>query len=103
MIEIHTLRKLNQYTQKIRNFFNEQGFLEVQTPILNTIPGMEPHLSPFETEFLNKQKLYLNTSPELQMKKLLAYGFGKIFNITKVFRNGEVGGKLHNPEFTMLE
>lgn len=93
--------------QEIRNFFNEQNFTEVETPILVDIPGMEPHLTPFETTFISPnskdQKLYLNTSPELQMKKLLGAGFGDIYQITKVFRNGETGGPLHNPEFTMLE
>ncbi|MFA7685372.1 MAG: EF-P lysine aminoacylase EpmA [Candidatus Gracilibacteria bacterium] len=93
--------------QKIREFFNENDFLEVETPIMNTIPGMEPHLTPFESDFTDpygkKTPLYLNTSPELQMKKLLGNGFGNIYNITKVFRNGEVGGGRHNPEFTMLE
>ncbi len=103
MLEKKTIQKINQITQKIRNFFNKEDFLEVQTPILNKIPGMEPHLDPFEANFSNNEKLYLNTSPELQMKKLLANGFDKIFNITKVFRNGEIGGPLHNPEFTMLE
>lgn len=94
-------------TQKIRDFFNENNFLEVDTPIMTPIPGMEPHLNPFETDFINpheeKTALYLNTSPELQMKKLLGSGFGNIYNITKVFRNGEIGGGRHNPEFTMLE
>ena len=103
MISKKTIQEINSYTQKIRNFFNKEDFLEVQTPILNKIPGMEPHLTPFETQFTNKTKLYLNTSPELQMKKLLANGFDKLFNITKVFRNGEIGGRFHNPEFTMLE
>ncbi len=103
MINKKTIQEINSYTQKIRNFFNKEHFVEVQTPILNKIPGMEPHLIPFETQFTNKTKLYLNTSPELQMKKLLANGFDKIFNITKVFRNGEIGGPLHSPEFTMLE
>ncbi|MFA6917396.1 MAG: EF-P lysine aminoacylase EpmA [Candidatus Gracilibacteria bacterium] len=96
-----------QLTNKIRDFFNNNGFLEVETSIMTPIPGMEPHLTPFETKFVdsqsNTQTLYLNTSPELQMKKLLGAGFGNIYNLTKVFRNGEVGGGRHNPEFTMLE
>jgi len=99
--------KRNQLTSKIRDFFNNSDFLEVETPIMVTIPGMEPHLSPFESDFIDPQgittPLYLNTSPELQMKKLLGSGFGNIYNITKVFRNGEVGGGRHNPEFTMIE
>lgn len=99
--------KRNALTQKIRNFFNENDFTEVETPIMTPMPGMEPHLTPFETKFKKKHQpattLYLNTSPEIQMKKLLAAGFGNIYNITKVFRNGEIGGSRHNPEFTMLE
>lgn len=93
--------------QKIRDFFVNEDFLEVETPIMTNIPGMEPHLNPFETSLRTPDrkdhKMYLNTSPELQMKKLLGEGFGNIFNITKVFRNGEIGGPGHNPEFTMLE
>lgn len=100
--------KRAEFTQKIRNFFNESDFLEVETPILTPIPGMEPHLTPFETLLKTphgQMSLYFNHSPELQMKKLLSteHGFSKIFNLTKVFRNGEIGGPLHNPEFTMLE
>jgi elongation factor P--(R)-beta-lysine ligase len=98
----------NKTLATIRAFFNNQDFLEVETPILTPSPGMEPHLTPFETELHHpnsdqKTPLYLNTSPELQMKKLLGAGFQKIYNITKVFRNGELGGDFHNPEFTMLE
>jgi len=104
-LEMAKSRKL--LTDKTREFFDTNGFLEVETPIMNPIPGMEPHLSPFETKLIlqNGQttNLYLNTSPELQMKKLLGAGFGNIYNITKVFRNGEIGGGRHNPEFTMIE
>lgn len=100
-------RKRAQLIQLIRNFFVDNGFLEVETPIMTTIPGMEPHLNPFETSLRTPDrqdhKMYLNTSPEIQMKKLLGEGFSNIFNITKVFRNGEIGGPGHNPEFTMLE
>jgi len=93
-------------TQKVRDYFNNKNFIEVETPIMTPHPGMEPHLAPFETHFQTPHTsfpLYLNTSPELQMKKLLGKGFSKIFNITKVFRNGETGGPQHNPEFTMIE
>lgn len=102
-----TAKSRSQLTQKVRDFFNKNDFLEVETPIMIPIPGMEPHLNPFETEFTNpegkSQTLYLNTSPELQMKKLIGGGFKNIYTLTKVFRNGEVGGGRHNPEFTMLE
>lgn len=96
----------------IRRWFQKQDFLEVETPIMVKIPGMEPYLDLFSTEFVSKNrtfrdKRYLITSPEYSMKKLLARGFQKIFTITKVFRNGEFFSEgscnLHNPEFTMLE
>jgi len=99
--------KRSNYIQKIRDFFKSIDFIEVETPIMVKTPGMEPHLNPFETSFISihgeKTPVYLNHSPELQMKKLLGKGFERIFNLTKVFRNGEYGGGLHNPEFTMLE
>jgi len=93
--------------KNIRNFFDNQNFIEVETPIMVNIPGMEPYLTPFETTLSSSQnkdyKFFLNTSPELQMKKLLSKDFQKIYNITKVFRNGETHSITHNPEFTMLE
>lgn len=99
-------KKRAVFTQQIRNFFTKKKLLEVETPIMVTIPGMEPHLTPFETELLipkSRKKVFLNHSPELQMKKLLGAGFENIFTITKVFRNTEIFGNLHSPEFTMLE
>ncbi len=107
MLSKKIAQKRSELYKQIRVFFDEQGFTEVETPIMVESPGMEPHLTPFETT-LNIQNrppkaLYLNTSPELQMKKLLAANFGNIHTITKVFRNGETGGPMHNPEFTMLE
>lgn len=96
-------------TQKTRDFFTNNNFIEVETPILTTIPGMEPHLNPFQTYFFNnertRRRMFFNHSPELQMKKLLGSpdGFTNIFTLSKVFRNGEIGGNHHNPEFTMLE
>lgn len=111
-IDLDTAKNRSSLIQKIRDFFVHADFLEVETPIMTPIPGMEPHLTPFESRLnfpsVSNSKtadlsVYLNTSPELQMKKLLGAGFDKIFNITKVFRNGEMDGPLHNPEFTMIE
>lgn len=110
----YVAKNRSSFIQKIRDFFVHADFLEVETPIMTPIPGMEPHLTPFESRLnfpsVSNSKtadlpVYLNTSPELQMKKLLGSpeGFDKIFNITKVFRNGEMDGPLHNPEFTMIE
>jgi elongation factor P--(R)-beta-lysine ligase len=84
------------------------GYQEVETPLLVPAPGMEPHIRAFEVPFLPEtdvgrpRTLYLHTSPEYAMKRLLADGSGPIFQICKVFRNGEVSST-HNPEFTMLE
>lgn len=91
----------------IRRFFDARGYLEVETPILVSKPGMEPFLNPFRTEVRDpKGEAYdghLITSPEYAMKQLLVAGFPKVFQLTKCFRNGEDFGGLHNPEFTMLE
>jgi elongation factor P--(R)-beta-lysine ligase len=92
----------------LRDFFAAEGYQEVETPILVPAPGMEPHISAFavpfvpETEIGRARELYLHTSPEYAMKRLLADGAGAIFQICKVFRNGEVS-RTHNPEFTLLE
>ncbi|AKJ06343.1 lysyl-tRNA synthetase class 2 [Archangium gephyra] len=92
----------------LRRFFTQLGYLEVDTPLLIPTPGMEPHITAFEAPFVpetdvgQRRTLYLHTSPEYAMKRLLADGAGPLFQICKVFRNGEVS-KTHNPEFTMLE
>lgn len=91
----------------IRSYFDEAGFLEVQTPALQVMPGAEVHVHAFETELrsydLQKtQKRYLHTSPELAMKKLLVAGLPRIYQLCPVYRNAE-GSSLHAPEFTMLE
>ena len=98
--------------QGIRQFFIERQFLEVETPMLVKLPGMEPYLDVFKTRFHPEggereghsgQDLYLITSPEYAMKKRLVAGMERIFQITRSFRNKETGGALHNPEFTMIE
>jgi elongation factor P--(R)-beta-lysine ligase len=91
----------------IRSWFNAQGFIEVETAILQTSPGNEAHLHAFQTSFHDEASgrdtpLYLHTSPEFACKKLLAAGERRIFTFAKAFRNRELGA-LHHPEFTMLE
>lgn len=93
----------------VREVFAEAGFDEVETPLLVPAPGMELHIDCFETRFVpqmsaqgGERPLWLHASPEFAMKRLLADGWERIFQITKVFRNGEIAQN-HNPEFTMLE
>lgn len=104
---IQNLLKRSKIINELRQFFIERGFLEVETPILSEFSVTDIHLSTFSTDFLapfadKSKKLYLITSPEYHMKRLLAENSGPIFQICKVFRNEEAG-KRHNPEFTMLE
>ena len=91
----------------IRQFFRDQQFLEVETPLLVKHPGTEPFLEVFTTELqiVDGQRFpaFLLTSPEYAMKKLLAGGAQNIFQICKSFRNGEGIGDWHNHEFTILE
>ncbi len=89
-----------------RRFFAAADFVEVDTPILQVSPGNEEHLEAFATELVGpdgiSHRLYLHTSPEFAMKKLLAAGEPRIVTVAKVFRNRERTGT-HHPEFTMLE
>ncbi len=93
-------------TQAFRTWFAERGFLEVETSALQVSPGNETHLHAFSTEAIGldggRRPLYLRTSPEFACKKLLAAGERRIVDFARVFRNRE-GGKLHSPEFTMVE
>ena len=93
-------------TAALRSFFETLDFIEVETAILQVSPGNETHLHAFKTSIIgtdaNPTPLYLHTSPEFAMKKLLAAGEKRIFTLARVFRNRERGA-LHAPEFTMLE
>ena len=90
-----------------RAYFTQAGFVEVETPALQVSPGMEPHLVAFATELqapgnVTQRRLYLHTSPEFAMKKLLVAGVPRLFQLARVFRNAERSAT-HHPEFTMLE
>ncbi len=91
----------------VRAFFAREEFVEVDTPALQVSPGLEPHLFAFETRLRapdarGERPLYLHTSPEFAMKKLLVAGVPKLFQLAHVFRNNE-RASTHHPEFTMLE
>lgn len=100
------LHRRSQLTLATRAFFSAHGYTEVETPYAVTAPGEEVHLRAFRTEREtpdnSRQTLWLHTSPEFAMKKLLVAGAGPIFQLARVWRNGE-GSDLHAPEFTMLE
>jgi len=97
----------NWIQKAIRAWFEAEGFVEVDPGILCLSPGNETHLHAFATDAVTeagaRRGLYLHTSPEFAMKKLLAAGEPRIFAFSTVFRNREQGSPLHAPEFTMLE
>ena len=109
-----TARARAALSRSLRQGLERLGYLEVETPIAVPLAGQEPHLRPFETVFtpdlpvaaggiVGARRLHLHTSPEYAMKRLLAReGFGRIYQLARVFRDGEVT-RSHNPEFTLLE
>jgi lysyl-tRNA synthetase class 2 len=91
----------------IRGFFAERDVLEVETPMLSASGNTDPNIQSFTTVFdghvdAGARERWLRTSPEFPLKRLLAVGIGDCYELGRVFRNGEAGGR-HNPEFTMLE
>jgi len=102
------LEARTRLTAETRAWFTARGYREVETPCLVPAPGMEVHLRGFRTEYLphigqgDRSTLWLRTSPELALKRLLVGGAGPVFELARVWRNGEIGRR-HAPEFTMLE
>jgi lysyl-tRNA synthetase class 2 len=101
------LRLRAQTYATIRGFFSERDVLEVETPILSAAGNTDPNIQSFHATFsghvdAGARERWLRTSPEFPLKRLLAAGVGDCYELGRVFRNGEAGGR-HNPEFTMLE
>lgn len=96
-------RTRSEIISAIRQFFALRGFLETDTPSLVVSPGMEPHIRPIEIRGAAVgSRVFLPTSPEFAMKRLLAQGYERIFQICKAYRL-EPLSQTHNPEFTILE
>jgi lysyl-tRNA synthetase class 2 len=107
MKDVAQLRLRAATYARIRAFFAARGVLEVETPILSAAGNTDPNIQSFRTRFgghvdAGARERWLRTSPEFPMKRLLAAGVGDCYELGRVFRDGEAGGR-HNPEFTMLE
>jgi lysyl-tRNA synthetase class 2 len=102
-----TLQNRALFTREIRRFFEETGFVEVETPVLSPFLIPEAAIEVFRTELFSLGSgplgLYLAPSPELWMKRLISEGSGNIFQIARSFRNADLGSAVHSPEFRLLE
>lgn len=99
---LETLQRRAELLRVVRAFFDERGYWEVETPVLSRDVVVDAHLEPFTTTDADGTTLFLQTSPEFAMKRLLAAGATAIYQIARAFRREECGTQ-HNPEFTMLE
>ena len=101
---METIRLRAELVASIREFFRQRNVLEVETPTLSTAGCTDPNIDPVTTRIqaLGKSVHYLATSPEHAMKRLLAAGSGDIYQLCRVWRDGELG-RWHQPEFTLLE
>ncbi|WP_256644986.1 EF-P lysine aminoacylase EpmA [Thermomonas paludicola] len=104
---LDALRLRARFNRLVREFFHARNVLEVETPALSLAGNTEPNIASFALEFSGRtdgapRTRWLRTSPEFALKRLLAAGVGDCYELGRVFRDGEAGGR-HNPEFTMLE
>jgi elongation factor P--(R)-beta-lysine ligase len=99
---VEVLRWRAAMLARIRAYFAAQDVLEVQTPVLSAAAVSDPQIESIAAAPARGPRLFLQTSPEYPMKRLLAAGFGDCYQVCPVFRDGEAG-RLHNPEFTMIE
>ena len=106
---VEMLRRRSELTLAIHSFFQNQDFVHVETPLVSRDTVVDRHIEPvpllrssFTGSELDDRQMWLQTSPEFAMKRLLASGMDSIYQICKAFRQGEQGAR-HNPEFTMLE
>ncbi|MFA4955184.1 MAG: EF-P lysine aminoacylase EpmA [Patescibacteria group bacterium] len=111
-MDLEKLKARSQIVQLMRRWFDERGFLEMHTPRLVGLPGQEPYLEPFWTtleipnskfQIPNSLPAALITSPEYMLKRLLAAGLNKIYDLGPCFRNNEPWDGTHDPEFLLLE
>ena len=105
--EIEILQKRAELLHQVRSFFKDRNVMEVDTPVMSHCAVSDPFIDSIEVHYkpsveADSTLMFMQTSPEYAMKRLLAAGSGAIYQLSKVFRNGEVGRR-HNPEFTMLE
>jgi len=105
--DVSALKARAVLTARVRRFFEQHAYWEVETPLLCRESVIDAHLDPFELtlstgESIKPQRFFLQTSPEFCMKRLLAAGADRIYQITRAFRKDEAGTR-HNPEFTILE
>ncbi len=107
-LSVDNAKKRADLIHRIRSFFHDRNVLEVETPVVSRASGLDPYIDVYCSEHgidgseAPKENVYLSTSPEFFMKRMLASGYPSIFQLCKAFRNGEVGS-IHNPEFTILE
>lgn len=104
---VDTLRLRARLNATIRTFLAQRGVLEVETPVMSRAGNTDPNIASFSVDFSGRtdgapRRRWLRTSPEFPLKRLLASGVGDCYELGRVFRDGEAGGR-HNPEFTMLE
>ena len=88
--------------RKARLFFEERGVLELDCPLLSTRASVDAHIDLIPATYAGSEKCFLHSSPEYGMKRLLSEGIGDCYQLSHVFRDGELGSR-HNPEFMMAE